>query len=171
MKIFRRSLCLIILLLSCTQLAWPFDLDPKGTRFDRAAVKKWSSFLDNLLTKVATLGLEKYKESVHEEITHRIYGCNHETATICGDPDGEFATPYIVAGVRWNDDPPFQVNELQITKMRAKRQSGLAGLIKSNGCTVFDCFLRREKKSRPTFWLRHETNRQSPSIRVSGSTT
>ena len=56
------------------------------------------------------MGLEKFKVPVHEEITHRAYECNYEGPTICGDPDAQYATPYIIAGVRWNDDPPFQMN-------------------------------------------------------------
>ena len=91
--------------------SFAFDLSPKGTRFDQDAVKAWApTLLDRILSSLAENGLEKFKEPVHEEITHRAYECNYEGTTICGEPDAQFATPYVIAGVRWNDDPPFQLN-------------------------------------------------------------
>lgn len=94
--------------------AWSFDLSPKGTRYDRATVKAWApTWLDDILSSLADKGLEKFKTPVHEEITHRIYECNYEGPVICGDPDAQYATPYVIAGVRWNDDPPFQMNSDQ----------------------------------------------------------
>lgn len=94
--------------------SWAFDLSPKGTRFDRDAVKAWApSWLDGILSKLAEKGLPKFKQSVHEEITHRAYECNYEGPGICGNPDAEYAAPYVIAGVRWNDDPPFQLNSDQ----------------------------------------------------------
>lgn len=104
-----------------------FDLSPKGTRFDRDAVKAWApSWLDPILTSLAEKGLRKFKSPVHEEITHRIYDCNYEGASICGNPDGEFASPYVLAGVRWNDDPPFQMNpnQAQSTVCKTRYEDG-----------------------------------------------
>jgi hypothetical protein len=100
--------------------AWSFDLSPKGTRLDRDAVKAWAPWLDGYLTAIANRGLPNFKHPVHEEITHRIYGCNYEGATICGDPDAQFATPYVIAGVRWNDDPPFQMKQDQAKGTKCK---------------------------------------------------
>lgn len=97
-----------------------YDLSPKGTRLDRKIVEKWSGFLDKYLSRVADKGLAKFKESVHEEITHRVYDCNHEGRDICGDPDAEFASPYVIAGVRWNDDPPFQLKSDQARSLDCK---------------------------------------------------
>lgn len=101
--------------------AWSFDLSPKGTRFDRDAVKSWApSWLDGILSRLAEKGLPRFKESVHEEITHRAYACNYEGASICGNPDAEYATPYVIAGVRWNDDPPFQLKADQARNTSCK---------------------------------------------------
>lgn len=91
-----------------------FDLSPKGTRHDRDAVKAWApSWLDGILSSLAEKGLPRFKQSVHEEITHRAYECNYEGVGICSNPDAEYATPYVIAGVRWNDDPPFQLRSDQ----------------------------------------------------------
>lgn len=107
-------------LLTLGASSWAFDLSPKGTKLDQAAVKEWSSVLDRILSTLADSGLQKFKESVHEEITHRTFKCNYEGATRCGDPDAEFATPYVIAGIRWNDDPPFQLNDKQAKGMHCK---------------------------------------------------
>jgi len=109
-RIFR-ILAVAGLVAGLNTFVWSFDLSPKGTRFDRDAVKSWApSWLDGILTGLADQGLRKFKHPVHEEITHRAYECNYEGPTMCGNPDAQFATPYVIAGVRWNDDPPFQMN-------------------------------------------------------------
>ncbi|OHC62793.1 MAG: hypothetical protein A2045_09060 [Rhodocyclales bacterium GWA2_65_20] len=114
MKRICRLLVVAGLFAGLANSVWSFDLSPKGTRFDRDAVKAWApSFLDGVLTALTDKGLPKFKHSVHEEITHRAYECNHEGPIICGDPDAQFATPYVIAGVRWNDDPPFQMSPNQ----------------------------------------------------------
>jgi hypothetical protein len=96
------------------QTAQAFDLSPKGTRYDRDAVKAWApSWLDGILSSLAEKGLPRFKQSVHEEITHRAHDCNYEGLGICSNPDAEYATPYVIAGVRWNDDPPFQIKSDQ----------------------------------------------------------
>ena len=119
-RIFR-LLVVAGLLTGLANSAWCFDLSPKGTRFDRDAVKAWApDWLDRILTAIADRGLPTFKHPVHEEITHRVYGCNYEGATICGDPDAQYATPYMIAGVRWNDDPPFQLNPNQAENTSCK---------------------------------------------------
>lgn len=120
MKKIQTALAALCLIFGITGSAWSFDLSPKGTKFDQDAVKAWSGWLDNILSSLANRGLQKFKEPVHEEITHRIHNCNYERSTICGDPDAPFATQYVIAGVRWNDDPPFQMNADQARGMSCK---------------------------------------------------
>ena len=114
MQRLSRSIVLSGLLAGCTLTTHAFDLSPKGTHFDRDAVKAWApSWLDGILSSLADKGLPKFKQSVHEEITHRAHECNFEGNDICSNPDAEYATPYVIAGVRWNDDPPFQLKSDQ----------------------------------------------------------
>lgn len=120
MKKIGKLLAIAGLLAGFVNSAWSFDLSPKGTRLDRDAVKAWSSWLDNVLTLIADKGLPRFKHPIHEEITHRAYGCNFEGNPICGNPDAQFATPYVIAGVRWNDDPPFQMNPGQALNTSCK---------------------------------------------------
>lgn len=130
-SIQRRHPKLIAGMLSLAGLLAPahsFDLSPQGTQFDRDAVKGMSARkLDALLTSIASFLLPKFKEAVHEELTHRSFGCTLEGPVLCGNPDGSFATPYILAGVRWNDDPPFQLNASQeqvYTRCRVRYDNG-----------------------------------------------
>jgi hypothetical protein len=49
---------------------------------------------------------------VHEEITNRMYGCNGDKA-VCAGHVALTAPPSVLAGVRWNDDPPFPITSVQ----------------------------------------------------------
>lgn len=125
MQRLSRSIVLSGLLAGCTLTTHAFDLSPKGTHFDRDAVKAWApSWLDGILSSLADKGLPKFKQSVHEEITHRAHECNFEGNGICSNPDAEYATPYVIAGVRWNDDPPFQLKSDQAKGTSCKTTYG-----------------------------------------------
>ncbi len=84
-----------------------FQLSPQGAAIERALANKDQRLLDKTAQWVANFGIEKFGESVHEEITNRILDCNGD-AKFCSDPDWDPAFAYILAGVRWNDDPPFE---------------------------------------------------------------
>ena len=82
--------------------AHAFKLSPEGTEWDRMRDKIVDySFWDGIVVG----NVEHFTEAVHEEITNRILGCNAED---CGNPD-LFMKPALIAGVRWNDDPPFRL--------------------------------------------------------------
>ena len=55
---------------------------------------------------LARWSLEAFTEPVHEEITNRIYGCNGDA---CSGSQATTAPVPVLAGVRWNDDPPFRL--------------------------------------------------------------
>jgi len=65
---------------------------------------------------MAQWSLEVFTEPVHEEITNRLYGCNGDA---CAGSEATTAPASVLAGVRWNDDPPFRL---------------LAGQAKSSSC-------------------------------------
>lgn len=120
LKIIGKLLTAAGLLVALANNAWSFDVSPKGTRFDQDAVKAWSKWWDRTISKVTARGLPMFKGAVHEEITHRAYGCTYEGSGICGDPDAQYASPYVIAGVRWNDDPPFQLQQIQSANTSCK---------------------------------------------------
>ncbi|EJL01362.1 hypothetical protein PflQ2_2591 [Pseudomonas fluorescens Q2-87] len=54
----------------------------------------------------ASFALHSFADSAHEALTQKIYGCDGDWQD-CNNPDLENAGAYIIAGVRWNDDPVF----------------------------------------------------------------
>lgn len=100
------SVFLCAMMLSSTSYA--FKLSTEGTAMERKLSRLNSGFLDRLINSAALKGLPLFTEAVHEEITQRIYGCDGDTA-FCQDVDLGMASPYVMAGVRWNDDPPFRL--------------------------------------------------------------
>ncbi len=89
-----------------------FNLSPEGTALERRLSQVGESWLKRIIESWALRGIHHFTEPVHEEITQRIYGCEGDEA-VCADPDLGFASSFIVAGVRWNDDPPFRLGKGQ----------------------------------------------------------
>ena len=85
-----------------------FKLSPHGTALEQSVAKKYSNWWRRVVARLSDKGVLHFTEPVHEEITHRIFDCQGDQ-DVCGDPNVGFATPYILAGVRWNDDPPFRL--------------------------------------------------------------
>jgi hypothetical protein len=58
---------------------------------------------------VARWVTDHFTSPVHEEITHRIWGCEDADAEACLAPLplGKYAPPAVLFGVQWNDNPPF----------------------------------------------------------------
>lgn len=113
--ILPRGLCSLAFLAAVTFVvavpdAMAFKLSPSGTAFEKAVAKKYANTWERWMSRVTGLGVELFTESVHEEITHRIFDCEGGE-DVCGDPDIGYATQYVLAGVRWNDDPPFRLEE------------------------------------------------------------
>ena len=84
------------------------SLSPRGTKYEQHVSQQYNHWFQRTVLLLAREGVLHFREPVHEEITSRIYGCEGD-AKLCGDPDVEFAGPFVLAGVRWNDDPPFQL--------------------------------------------------------------
>jgi hypothetical protein len=82
-------------------------LSPDGTAEERKLSDIRGSWISDLERIAARVGLRAFGEPVHEELTDRMYGCD---GLAC---DGERilrAPPAVLAGVRWNDDPPFRIS-------------------------------------------------------------
>lgn len=87
-----------------------FKLAPEGSFIERKLASRSQGWREKMLADFALRGIHKIGESVHEEITNRILGCEGD-GDICGAPDYEPKNAYVLAGVRWNDDPPFRFEE------------------------------------------------------------
>ena len=94
--------CLAVPLLVCA-----YSLSPRGTKYEQHVAKQYSDWFQRTVVMLGRRGALHFSEAVHEEITQRIFGCGD--ADFCNDPDVEFAGPFVLAGVRWNDDPPFRL--------------------------------------------------------------
>ncbi|WP_426392267.1 hypothetical protein [Variovorax sp. R-27] len=87
--------------------SFSFELSPDGTSFEKKLAKKGQPTGERLFGLIADLGVRKFGSPVHEEIANRSMGCDGD-ADICADPDWDPMQAYVLAGVRWNDDPPFR---------------------------------------------------------------
>jgi len=91
--------------------AW--EITPKATELDKMikgfqSINFWS-FLGDELSEYL---IDHYTGPVHEVITHRIYGCSYDFKFCSAPPSPyEFATDALIAGVRWNDNPRFELTE------------------------------------------------------------
>lgn len=107
------ALCLTTLGVSLLPLpAAAFKLKPEGSFIERKLASRSQSYWEKLLSGSALNGIHKIGEPVHEEITNRVLGCEGD-GDICGAPDYEPKNSYVLAGVRWNDDPPFRFEKDQ----------------------------------------------------------
>jgi len=86
-------------------------MQPVGTEYDRKLAQLDESEAEWLLAKIVDRGAAKFLEPVHEEITQRIYGCsdNWEDKPNCAKQN--FAPKAVIDGTRWNDNPPFMVQD------------------------------------------------------------
>ncbi len=97
-----------------------YQLSPSGTRVERHEVKAKAIWYDRYKSGVATWGVYNFTHPVHEEITQLIFGCD-ASPDACADPEMEFTPPTVIAGVRWNDDPPFRLATTGIRECRTEQ--------------------------------------------------
>lgn len=101
-----------VALLAMTAPAWGHKLAPHSTEQERRLAGMGASIRLMVERPLATWSMLAFTEPVHEEITNRIYGCNGD-AEMCAGRHAITAPAPVLAGVRWNDDPPFRVNANQ----------------------------------------------------------
>lgn len=84
-----------------------FQLSPQGSFIEIKLSGKTQTFWERFQSRLAEAGVHKIGKPVHEEITNRVLGCEGD-ADVCSEPQYDPAHAYFLAGVRWNDDPPFR---------------------------------------------------------------
>ena len=86
-----------------TAAAWNIQPVPSSTDKKIGKFDPWFK----KLKKGATAEIaEHYTKPQHEDIAHRIFGCDAEDCRF-PQPGQKSAPPAVLAGVRWNDTPPF----------------------------------------------------------------
>ena len=102
-----RTIALAFLFVSLPAAA--FSASPEGAKIEKLLVKRSQGYWDSVISKLASNNIRKIKDPVHEEIVNRMRGCGENgDSEACNDPEIEPANAYVLAGARWNDDPPFR---------------------------------------------------------------
>lgn len=86
-----------------------YQLSPEGTPEERALSGIKQSWARSAAVTSSNLYMRYFNEAVHEEVTNRIYGCEGGS-DICGGMQPSRVPAGVLAGVRWNDDPPFMLS-------------------------------------------------------------
>lgn len=101
-----------LLLAFLPAIAGAWQLSPEGSFIEKKLASRSQNYFERMLTSMSLRGISIIGNSVHEEITNRTLGCVGD-ADLCGAPEFEPEFAYILAGVRWNDDPPFRFSSGQ----------------------------------------------------------
>jgi hypothetical protein len=89
-----------------------FKLRPEETTNQGEVRRIESGLVGRFGDESASFVIRHFTSPVHEAITHRIFGCR-KPGIECGElpvATTESAPPAVIAGVRWNDNPPFSVD-------------------------------------------------------------
>lgn len=107
MKIGYFALILLVVVLM-TDTANAFKIKPVATNADGVTIKVESRgrWWDSLYS----VFIDRVTQPVHERVTNLIYGCRDKIDDrSCGSANGQYAPEAVLAGVRWNDNPPFKL--------------------------------------------------------------
>ena len=103
------SFGLIAIYLLVHNEAAAFKLRPHSTSIENRVRYLEQNRLGTIFDSATGWVTRHFTSPVHEEITHRIWGCEGADAEACVAPlpFGRYAPPPILFGIQWNDDPPF----------------------------------------------------------------
>lgn len=124
-KIAQVSIVFTILMIAATAPALAFNLKPEATDLDGKLRSLATSWWIKVTDEATAYVIDHFTNPVHEEITHRIFGCEGNRDA-CSSPKKphNFASDAVIAGVRWNDNPPFEL------------EAGGKGLAECRGKTI-----------------------------------
>ncbi|AVP97532.1 hypothetical protein C7S18_10135 [Ahniella affigens] len=114
-----RRLPLLATCLLAASGASAFQLAPVASPQERDIAEISGSWLNTLTIQAATWGVYSFGDPAHEELTNRIFGCG---GSICSGAGANNVPVGVMAGVRWNDDPPFRLNASEAGGTRCKTQ-------------------------------------------------
>jgi hypothetical protein len=113
---YRRTSCIVAIALACIlmhQQTHAFRLKPTGTDDEKAVVELKGGLSWRLWAEITEFILNHFSDGVHEELTHRIWGCDAPQGApledkACVSFPGTPAA--VIYGVQWNDNPPFKLD-------------------------------------------------------------
>lgn len=103
----KKRIILAVAIALTTTVANSFQLSPNGTIAEKEMARK-EGVKYKAVIPIMDSTMHKFADPAHEALTQRSFGCDGDWRD-CDNPDLENAGPYIIAGVRWNDDPVFMV--------------------------------------------------------------
>jgi hypothetical protein len=113
----RKAVILLLAAASAMPCAHAHKLSPDGTAEERKLSDIRGNWIADLERFAAQTGLSAFGEPVHEELTDRMFGCD---GTACTGESILRAPPAVLAGMRWNDDPPFRIGSREGKGTRCK---------------------------------------------------
>lgn len=96
--------------------AQAFKLRPTGTDDERVIMDLDAGFRGRFWSGVTRHIMDHFTHNVHEEITHRIWGCEPPANADIRDTTCQTANsapPAVIYGVQWSDNPPFKLDSTQ----------------------------------------------------------
>jgi hypothetical protein len=102
----RRAMAASLAVAACAS-ANGFELSPLPTQAERAAAARYQVFFRRVQEDLVIDGIHYFSKPVHEALTSLAWE-NGDSVDDYVDPDADGPGTYILAGVRWNDDPPFE---------------------------------------------------------------
>jgi hypothetical protein len=106
----RRVSAVVVLVLLLSAVPAPaFKIRPEATALD-GKVRTLNPSRWRYFDEVVAFGIGQFTDPVHERVTHQIYGCPDGRADCSSPPKPHrYAPDAVIAGVRWNDNPPFEL--------------------------------------------------------------
>jgi hypothetical protein len=95
----------VFILLAMVDTAAAWNIQPVPSITDKK-IGKFDPWFKKLKKGATAEIAAHYAKPQHEDIAHRIFGCDAEDCRF-PQPGQKSAPPAVLAGVRWNDTPPF----------------------------------------------------------------
>lgn len=111
LTVIGRAVLLSGILGAVTQ-AHGFKLQPLNADAEPQKVNRLRAALESVQSFFTEYYIDHFSTPVHEDITHRIYGCNGGRAACESQLIDKGGAPRgVIEGVQWNDNPPFQLGD------------------------------------------------------------
>ncbi|MFG6207476.1 hypothetical protein [Pseudomonas retamae] len=112
------TILVYLLALTVAVPASAFQLRPEVKNGEKLLRASDDAYWRMKMNVVGYWGIEQFTNPVHEIITNRIYGCGSDDgcAVTVGNRFMQPAAPMaVLAGVRWNDNPPFRLSDTSLS--------------------------------------------------------
>ncbi|WP_034299089.1 hypothetical protein [Herbaspirillum sp. RV1423] len=113
MKVFRRFAAAVVFiqLIGVFSAAFAFGLRPESEIDGKIKALAPRDEILRFWDQAAYFAVNHFSHPVHERITNLIWGCQSDDDCNRTAPGKSFAPGAAIAGVRWNDNPPFELTD------------------------------------------------------------